>query len=302
VNENPDGALQSYLIKNGGLLSAPIDTVSSGGDSPATAAALSTGQVAVMNYGSGNGLILPTTKGGVDFEKASEITFPVPTAGEHQSHPHMAYQYGKEVFVPDLGADTVHRLIENGFPGNWVIHGEIQQPAGSGPRHIAIHNDILFTLHELSSTLTSQKIPTLPAKSSPLISNVSIIPSSPPSGASFAAGEILMPPTSDSFPTPFVYTSNRNTGTQDSKGDAIAIFMLDPDTGAVHLVNQVYTGLDQIRGMEFGGEDDKYLIAGGVAGTGGVVIFERTNNGADLREVVRNTDIPTATSFIWTRA
>jgi hypothetical protein len=36
-------------------------------------------------------------------------------------------------------------------------------------------------------------------------------------------------------------------------------------------MTQVLTGLDQIRGMQFGGEDDEYLIAGGVAGTAGVM-------------------------------
>lgn len=43
----------------------------------------------------------------------------------------------------------------------------------------------------------------------------------------------------------------------------------------------------------------EYLIAGGVAGTGGVVVFERTDGGRNLTEVVRNTDIPTRTSFVW---
>ena len=64
-------------------------------------------------------------------------------------------------------------------------------------------------------------------------------------------------------------------------------------------MNQVYTGLDQIRGMEFspGGED--YLIAGGVVGTAGVVVFKRTNGGRDLDVVVRNLDVGNRTSFVW---
>jgi hypothetical protein len=52
--------------------------------------------------------------------------------------------------------------------------------------------------------------------------------------------------------------------------------------------------------MEFGGEDNKYLIAGGVAGTAGVVILERTKGGESMKVVVRNTVIPTATTFVWT--
>ena len=49
VNENPQGALQSFLIGEQGALTGPLDTISSGGDSPAFTTALSTGQVAIMN-------------------------------------------------------------------------------------------------------------------------------------------------------------------------------------------------------------------------------------------------------------
>ena len=68
------------------------------------------------------------------------------------------------------------------------------------------------------------------------------------------------------------------------------------------LINQVFTGLNQIRGMEIGNQangGDKYLIAGGSNGKGGVVIFRRTEQGKNLELVVRNQDIPTRTSFVW---
>ena len=74
-----------------------------------------------------------------------------------------------------------------------------------------------------------------------------------------------------------------------------------PDEGLV-LVNQVFTGLDQIRGMEFGNEaqrGDEFLMAGGVAGTAGVIVLRRTEGGRNLEIVVRNLDIPTRTSFVW---
>lgn len=76
------------------------------------------------------------------------ITFNAPV-----SHPHMALEHGCEVFVPDLvghsiaqknprahklqGADKIWRLVQNGAPGNFKIQGQIDQPQGSGPRHIA---------------------------------------------------------------------------------------------------------------------------------------------------------------------
>lgn len=67
------------------------------------------------------------------------------------------------------------------------------------------------------------------------------------------------------------------------------------------LIKQVFTGLDQIRGMEIGNQangGDQYLIAGAFSGEGGVAIFQRTDQGRDLKFVVRNSKIP-RTSFVW---
>ena len=69
--------------------------------------------------------------------------------------------------------------------------------------------------------------------------------------------------------------------------------------GGLKVVNQFFTGIQQVRGMEFGGEDSEYLIASGVVGTGGVAVFKRTEGGKNFVEVARNTEIPTRTSFLW---
>lgn len=68
----------------------------------------------------------------------------------------------------------------------------------------------------------------------------------------------------------------------------------------------MYTGLDQIRGMELGGSggvigggEDEFLVAAGAAGTAGVVVLRRVDGGRDLEVVARNTDIPTRSSFVW---
>jgi hypothetical protein len=68
------------------------------------------------------------------------------------------------------------------------------------------------------------------------------------------------------------------------------------------LINQVFTGLDEVRGMEIGNRDnggEEYLMAGASSGTGGVAIFRRTEGGRNLELVVRNQDVPTRTSFVW---
>ncbi|KAH9920005.1 putative isomerase YbhE [Epithele typhae] len=294
VNEGTQGALQSFLIGANGQLSSAIDTISSDGDSPAFTTPLSTGQVAIMNYNSGNGEIIPTVKGN-PLEFSSDFTpikFNAPV-----SHPHMAYEYGSEVFIPDLGADKVWRLTEKGSPGNWVVHGQIDQPTGSGPRHIAIRGNTLYTLHELASTLTQQTIPPAPNGTvAATVASFNITPPGLPAGAAMAAAEILVTETSPSFPEPFIYVSNRNTGVQDPRGDAIAIFRVEP---ALELLGWVFTGLDQIRGMQLGGPEKEFLIASGVAGDGGTVVLKRTDGGKNMTLLVRNTEIPTRTSFVW---
>ena len=118
-------------------------------------------------------------------------------------------------------------------------------------------------------------------------------------GAKFAAAEVLIPPPNSAFPSTLVYASNRNTGsTVDPRGDAIAIFSLDAD-GKLELVNQFFTGLQQIRGMEFGGPDNKYLVASGLAGDGGVIVFERVGQGADFVQVASNTEVLNYMCLAW---
>ncbi|KIM76833.1 hypothetical protein PILCRDRAFT_826047 [Piloderma croceum F 1598] len=305
VNEVSSGVLQSFTINSNGSLAGPVDQVSSGGDGPAYASALSTGQVAILNYGSGNGKIIPTISDPLHFVKNSSlITFAPPDGGV--SHPHMALEHAAEVFVSDLGADKIWRLIEAGSPGTWKIQGFIAQPLGSGPRHMAIFDNELYVLHELDNTLTLQAIPPPTVNTSTFLANVTIISPSPPAGATFAAAEILIPAPTADFPVPYIYVSNRNTGTQDPRGDTIAIFERlstpNSDGSLLTLIAQVYTGLDQIRGMEFGPAEnggEAYLVASGFAGTGGVVVYERTAGGRALKEVARNKDVLTRTSFVW---
>jgi Lactonase, 7-bladed beta-propeller len=168
-------------------------------------------------------------------------------------------------------------------------------------------DNFLYVLHETSSTLSVQAIPQAPSDpTTPVLAEVSIIPSDSPLGSTFAAAEILIPDTTTEFSTPYIYVSNRNTGTPDPRGDTIAIFQhvqatsTSPDT--LVLVAQVFTGLDQIRGMEIGSVEAgsvEFLVASGFAGTGGVVVFRRVNGGAGLVEVARNTEVLTRTSFVW---
>jgi 6-phosphogluconolactonase (cycloisomerase 2 family) len=241
---------------------------------------------------------MPVTSDGLHFSSTgTTLTF----TGS-PSHPHQVYEVNGEVLIPDLGADQIWRLSNSG--GTWKNVGGLAQPKGSGPRHVQVVNGTLFVLHELASTLTAQPLGASgsSADTSAIVSSVYIVPPDAPSvssGAKWQAAEILIPPTSAAFPTQYIYASNRNTGTpgSDPRGDAITV--LTYTNNKLNIVGYSYTGISQVRGMEFGGPDNQYLIAGGVVGTAGVAVFQRTNGGANLTLIARDTTLPTRTSFVW---
>ena len=69
--------------------------------------------------------------------------------------------------------------------------------------------------------------------------------------------------------------------------------------GKLKMIQQFFTGLKQVRGMQFGGPDNRFLVASGVVGDGGVVVFERIGQGDKFVKVASNKDIPNLTSFVW---
>ncbi|EIW75591.1 putative isomerase YbhE [Coniophora puteana RWD-64-598 SS2] len=303
ANEDTPGALQSFVVGDDGALTT-VDTIYSGGNGPPYVGPLTTGQIAVADYGSGQASVIATQADGLHFVNGSNtITFPTKDSGPYAgvSEPHMALQVGEEVFVPDRSGDTIWRIGQDGdSAGQWSLHGQIQHPNGTGPRHIRVVDNMLYTVHEFASTLTMQAVPSYPNGTSDIIANVSIIPPNPPSGSSFAGGELLAPPPSTAFPKQYFYASNRNLGTQDPRGDSIAIFEND-NNQQLTLVQQVYTGLDQIRGVMVGPSEDgadAYFVAAGVAGTAGVKVFKRTDGGANMTLVATDTTLPTRTSFV----
>ena len=303
----PQGFVQSYTVNSDGSLNNALDTISTGGDGPAHMLALSNGFVVAMNYNSGNGKIYNMTSNGARFnpERSQFISFP--KASNQISHPHQIYEHNNQLFIPDLGLDTVWRLVPNDVAGStdfYKLSGGIPQTKGSGPRHMEIYQDRIFLLHELSARLTLQKIPPLGSTSAEILADVSIVPSDGPSNPQWAAAEVLIPPPTAQFPTPYIYVSNRNKGrNRDPRGDTIAIFEhINKDTAqeGLRLVKQIYTGCDLVRGMAFGPKgSDEFLIAGSSEGSKGTAVFQRIDGGRDLKLLARETSVGTRTSYLW---
>ena len=157
--------------------------------------------------------------------------------------------------------------------------------------------EILYTVLELSNTLTSHKLPPLPKPA--LALEVAATLSDPPENPNAidpppVCAEILSTPVSAAYPTPYLYVTNRND--PNSEGDILSIFETG-GAGSIRLIKEVRTGLKHLRGIAFD-EDGRYLIAGGTFG-GGVKMFEIVDGGKDVKEIAHLKDLERPTGFYW---
>ncbi|KAJ6493624.1 Lactonase, 7-bladed beta-propeller-domain-containing protein [Mycena vitilis] len=269
----------------------------SGGADPCSLTATET-HLFVANYSSGSVAILPISPGTSPYFLPGSVVTHLRGSGpntERQlgSHAHQVALHSQrgELLVADLGADCVLRFTKQNDA--WKLRAQIPYESGGGPRHTAVYDGALYTLLELSSKLVKHRFPPLPAEPS-LVAAKSTMSNPPPDLGDMLAAELLIPEPNTSFSTPYAYVSNRNDPSEE--GDTIAIFHIAGD--ALDLVAEVRTGLKHLRGMAFGGPDDKWLIAGGAQG-GGVKVFERVDGGKGLKLIAANSSVEAPTGFLW---
>ncbi|KAI0076413.1 putative isomerase YbhE [Panus rudis PR-1116 ss-1] len=297
--EQTDGKIVTvkYDDKGKGVV---LGEVPSGGGDPCTLLAHKD-QLIVGNYSSGTVAFIPLSSDGPHLASTPKAILSFTGTGPNKdrqeaSHPHQVVVHPdrEELLVPDLGSDKTRRLTKDEH-GNWVAKGEVVYPPGGGPRHVAFYKDNLYTLLELTSELTAHKLPPLP-ETPTLLDKVPTMKQFPPNAASagMLAAEILIPSPNSTFSTPYLYASNRNDPSPE--GDTISIYSIaNPEK--IEPVSEVKSGLKHLRGMAFGGPDDKYLVAGGALG-GGVKVFERIDGGSGLKELAR-VDVAAPTGFLW---
>jgi len=156
-----------------------------------------------------------------------------------------------------------------------------------------VKGDNVYTILELPSFVAAHKVPPLPTEPTFLISTPTKRNPHPHPNDMLAA-EILIPTPNEQFPTPYLYISNRNDPSPE--GDTISIFSIVDDT--LDLISEVHTGLNHVRGMEFGGPNSEWLVAGGTKG-GGVKIFQRAEGGMNLKQVAHDPSVESPTGFAW---
>ncbi|KZT72346.1 putative isomerase YbhE [Daedalea quercina L-15889] len=277
-----------------------VGEASSGGADPCTLLALGT-ELLVGNYTSGHVAVIPLSYEPPHLvaSKATVLKFEGmgPNKGRQEgSHPHQVFLHPTrvELLIPDLGADVTRRFAK-AASGQWAPTGKLKYKAGGGPRHVVVYHDILYTVFELTNELSAYHFPPLPEEPTHIATLSTLAHTAPEATPCMFASEILLSAPNASFPTPYIYVSNRNDPSPGN--DTIAIFSTADSEGGLAMVAEVRTGLKHLRGMVFGGPDNRWLVAGGVHG-GGMKVFDRVNGGKDLKEVA-SLGLEAPTGFLW---
>jgi 6-phosphogluconolactonase len=226
VDEQNSKVLAFTIDATNGALTHVGTDPGSGGTGPAHLAVDGTGaHVLTANYGSGDVAVLAVqSNGSVGMPTAVS---PKPGLNAHQVVLDAA---GAHAWVPCLGSDYVAQYGYDAATGKLTVSSSptVGTPAGSGPRHLALHPNgkWAYLIAEKTSTITAYTIdanghltvlqqPTTTRAAGAMVSNTGAEVAVHPSGK-------------------FVYASNRGD-------DDIAVFMVGTD-GKVVLVANTKTG------------------------------------------------------------
>ena len=225
-----------------------INTVSSGGTGPAHLSLDPSGRfVLVANYGGGSVAVVPIRADG-SLDAASDVVPIVGPLGPRRAadappgsfadsghdapHAHMIASdpSGRFVLVNDLGTDRIFIYTLDRTAGRLRPHAPafVQAAPGAGPRHVAFHPSrrFAYSLNEEASTIDLMAWD----ETRGTLAILQTLPTLPPGfeGTNFTS-EVAVSPDGR-----FVYAGNRLP-------DTIAIFAIDPATGRMTHVRDVWT-------------------------------------------------------------
>jgi len=278
----PEGTVSAFRMEADGALT-PINQASSGGVHPCHLAVAPDGKhLAVANYTSGSVALFPIKDDG-SLVEASYISQHAGSSvnTDRQAGPH-AHSVdfdpsGKYLFSADLGLDKlfVYRYLSAASKLEIVGSPTPIEPAGSGPRHVALHPDgrNVFVVNELSNTATrlqwSEKDETLRP-----VQTISTVPADF-TGTSHCA-EILAHPGGA-----LIVASNRGH-------DSLALLVRDTESGDWKLSGTIPTGGKTPRHFTFSPKGDFVLAAN--QETGNITHF--VVEGETLRATGKMLEVP----------
>ncbi|KAG9035941.1 hypothetical protein FRB95_010149 [Tulasnella sp. JGI-2019a] len=296
-NEQVDGKVQLFKFKPDHITLDLIQTAWSGGAAPCHLH-VSEHEVFTANFSSGtvHAIPLSVSPPALLAPRSQPIHFEFPGIGpkpnQEWSHPHQVFPdpSGKVLLVPDLGSDKIWRLARDEESESWKVKDTIEVTRGSGLRHVVFQGDDLYVINELASTVTHHSYPAEGKVQE--VKTLSGLKSSDQLADNMLGAALLLARASASFPIPLIYASNRND--PHPEGDTIAIFKPKDASSGFELIGEVRMGLHHIRAVALGGEEDRYLVIGGLTGGsnlphgvrgGGIKVFERVEGGRSLNEV-----------------
>ena len=187
-------------------------------------------EVVATNYSSGSMTVFPVDSDGkLDDGTLQKFFGSGPVKGRQESshiHSSQVSPDGKYLFVIDLGGDSIYRYpVSDGGLSSFEPE-EFKTPEGSGPRHFTFSSDgrFMYVVTELGGTVLVYDY------NGGDLRQIQEIESDPLHAAGSA--DIHFSPDGK-----FLYASNR------LKGDGLAIFSQNPQTGVLTYVGYQYTGV-----------------------------------------------------------
>lgn len=262
-DENQVGYVSSFKIESDTLL--PFDQKSSGGAHPCHITTNAGGFVLVANYSGGNMGLLQIQEDGSLSEllDVQQHEGKGSTSRQEGPHAHSSW-FTKEgsVISVDLGTNQLW-FSEIDETNNLFIPGEpatFTMEEGAGPRHLVFHPEQawIYVVNELTSSI-SLLIWDAAAKNYEIEQTISTLPSDYTDYNTCADIHV-------SADGKYVYASNRGH-------NSIAIFSVDPKTGALEVQDQVPTRGETPRNFTLSPDGNFLLVANQT--TNNIVSFKR---------------------------
>lgn len=217
----------------------------------------------VANYRAGSATVVPLNHDGRFDSSKPQSVFqfhrqpidsigPVPSRQNHsQAHQVLPDPYRRWVYIPDLGADKIHRLSvpQSGHSRDVVLIGSTDIPAGNGPRHIDFfktkHGHVhAYVTYELTTMVAAFHVSDVDGALTPIGKPQSALPVGVDPGGNVTFGHVRT--TSEVAVSPdgrFVYVGTR----EDQVEDHISIFVRNQHDGSIKFREWVPAGGRNLR-------------------------------------------------------